>query len=361
VRPRPALADLRPYEPGKPASAVRRELGLERIVKLASNEGPYGPFPAALEAIAQQAPDLNRYPELGGALAERLAARHGVTADRIAVGNGADAIVGLLSMAYLDPGDDAVMGWPSFISYRLATIKQGATPVLVPLRDGVYDLGAMAARIGPRTRIVYVCNPNNPTGTMVGRERLRAFLDDVPEDVLVVVDEAYHDYVTDPDYPDAIAEHVLERPNVAALRTFSKIYGLAGLRVGYMVGPAAVVRETMKVRAPFDVSELAHVAALASLDDPAELIRRRDLNTRGRADLVAALAAAGMTPFPACANFLAVEVGDGRALARALEADGVIVRPLEPFGAPGSVRITVGTPDENAVFAAALRRALQPR
>ena len=344
-----------------PPRPVRRELGLHRIVKLASNEGPYGPFPAALEAIARQAPELNRYPELGGELAERLAARHGVTADRIAIGNGADAIVGLLSTAYLDPGDEAVMGWPSFISYRLAAIKQAATPVLVPLRDGVYDLDAIAERIGPRTRIVYVCNPNNPTGTMVGRARLSAFLDRVPEDVLVVVDEAYHDYVTDPDYPDAIAEHVGGRPNVAVLRTFSKIYGLAGLRIGYMVAPAEVVREAMKVRAPFDVSELAHVAALASLDDPGELARRRDLNERGRAELVAALATAGMTPFPACANFLAVDVGDGRALARALELDGVIVRPLEPFGAPGSVRITVGTPDENAIFAAALHRALQPR
>jgi histidinol-phosphate aminotransferase len=361
VRPRPALADLRPYEPGKPAAEVRRELGLERIVKLASNEGPYGPFPAALEAIARQAPELNRYPELGSDLVERLAARHGVSRDRVAIGNGVDAIVGCLSVAYLDPGDEAIMAWPSFISYRLDTIKQAATPVTVPLLDGVHDLAAMAERIGPRTKIVYVCNPNNPTGTMVGHDALREFVDRVPERVLVVVDEAYHEYVTDPDYPDAIAEHVLERPNVAALRTFSKIYGLAGLRVGYMVGPADVVRETMKVRNAFDVSELAHVAALASLDDPAELVRRRELNERGRADLEAALVAAGMTPHPACANFLAVDVGDGRALARALEADGVIVRPLEPFGAPGSIRVTVGTPDENAVFAAALHRALQPR
>ena len=361
MRPRPALADLRPYEPGKPAAEVRRELGLERIVKLASNEGPYGPFPAALEAIARRAPELNRYPELGGDLVERLAARHGVGPERVALGNGADAIVGCLSTAYLDPGDEAVMGWPSFISYRLDTIKQAAAPVMVPLRDGVYDLDAMADRIGPRTRIVYVCNPNNPTGTMVGHDALRAFIDRVPEHVLVVVDEAYHEYVVDPDYPDAIAEHVLERPNVAALRTFSKIYGLAGLRVGYMVGPADVVRETMKVRNAFDVSELAHVAALASLDDPVELIRRRELNEQGRADLERALEAAGMTPHPACANFLAVDVGDGRALARALEADGVIVRPLEPFGAPASIRVTVGTPDENAVFAAALHRALQPR
>jgi len=361
VRPRPALADLRPYEPGKPAAEVRRELGLERIVKLASNEGPYGPFPAALEAIGRAATQLNRYPERGGELAERLAERHATTPDRIAIGNGADAIVGLLSMAYLDPGDEALMGWPSFPSYRLDAVKQAATPVAVPLRAGSYDLDAMAERIGPRTKIAYVCNPNNPTGGMVGRAALRAFLDRVPDDVLVVVDEAYHEYVTDLDYPDAIAEHVHERPNVAALRTFSKIYGLAGLRIGYLVGPPEVVREAMKVRNPFDVSEIAHAAALASLDDPDEVVRRRDLNERGRAELAAALREAGMEPLPSVANFLTAAAGDGRALARALELEGVIVRPLAPFGAPDSIRVTVGTPEDNAAFAAALGRALQPR
>jgi histidinol-phosphate aminotransferase len=361
VRARPALADLRPYEPGKPAAQVRRELGLERIVKLASNEGPYGPFPAALEAIGQAATQLNRYPERGGELAERLAERHATTPDRVAIGNGADAIVGLLSIAYLDPGDEALMGWPSFPSYRLDAVKQAATAVTVPLRNGSYDLDAMAERIGPRTKIAYVCNPNNPTGGVVGRAALRAFLDRVPDDVLVVVDEAYHEYVTDPDYPDAIAEHVRERPNVAALRTFSKIYGLAGLRIGYLVGPPEVVREAVKVRNPFDVSEIAHAAALASLDDPDEVVRRRNLNERGRAELAAALREAGMEPLPSVANFLTADAGDGRALAQALELEGVIVRPLTPFGAPESIRVTVGTPEDNAAFAAALGRALQLR
>ncbi|HYX84715.1 MAG TPA: histidinol-phosphate transaminase [Gaiellales bacterium] len=358
---RPAIADLKPYEPGKPAAAVRRELGLDRIVKLASNEGPFGPFPAALEAIARQAPELNRYPELGHDLTERLAERHGVSPDQIALGNGADGLVGCLSTAYLDPGDEALMGWPSFVSYYLDAIKMGATPVTVPLRDGAYDLEEMAARVGERTRIAYVCNPNNPTGSMVGRSALAAFVDAVAEHVLVVVDEAYSEYITDPDYPDTIAEHVGRRPNVAALRTFSKIYGLAGLRVGYLVGPAEVVREVMKVRNAFDVSELAHVAAVASLDDAAELVRRRDLNERGRIDLEAAFAELGMQPFPACANFLAVDVGDGRALASALLRDGVIVRPLEPFGAPECIRVTVGTPEENAIFTDVLGRALQPQ
>jgi histidinol-phosphate aminotransferase len=253
------------------------------------------------------------------------------------------------------------MGWPSFVSYYLDAIKMGATPVTVPLHDGAYDLEAMAGRIGPRTKIAYVCNPNNPTGSMVGRDALAAFVDAVPEDVLVVVDEAYCDYITDPDYPDAIAEHVGRRPNVAVLRTFSKIYGLAGLRVGYMVGPAEVVREVMKIRNAFDVSELAHVAALASLDDAEELARRRDVNERGRIALEATFAQLGMQPFPACANFLCVDVGDGRALAGSLMREGVIVRPLDPFGAPECIRVTVGTPEENAVLTDVLARTLQPR
>jgi histidinol-phosphate aminotransferase len=361
VQPRPAIADLRPYEPGKPAAEVRRELGLDRIVKLASNEGPFGPFPGALEAIARQAQELNRYPERAYDLIERLAARHGVGADRIAVGNGADAIVGYLSAAYLDPGDEALMCWPSFVSYHLDAIKMGARPVHAPLASGAYDLDALADRMTDRTRLVYVCNPNNPTGSMVGRPALEAFVDAVPERVLVVIDEAYHEYITDPDYPDGIAEHVGRRPNVAVLRTFSKIYGLAGLRVGYMVGPPDSVRAVGRVRNAFDVSELAHVAAVASLDDERELVRRRALNAQGRAVLEAAFAEIGMLPYPACANFLCVDVGGGRAMADALLPDGVIVRPLDPFGAPECIRVTVGTPDENAVFREALSRALERR
>ena len=361
MRPRPAIAGLAPYEPGKPAADLRRELGLERVVKLASNEGPYGPFPQALEAIARHAPDLNRYPELSLELIERLAELHGVDPGWIALGNGADALIGDLSVALLDPGDEALMCWPSFVSYHLSAVKMGATPVHAPLRDGAYDLDELAARIGPRTRLVYVCNPNNPTGSMVGRDPLRAFLDAVPEHVLIVLDEAYHHYVTDPDYPDGIAEHVGRLPNVAVLRTFSKIFGLAGLRVGYLTGPPQAVRELGRVRRPFDVNELAHVAALASLDDAAELRRRRDLNTRGRAQLEQAFAELDLRAYPACANFLCADVGDAVGLARALEREGVIVRPLAQFGAPECVRVTVGTADENELFAGALGRAFERR
>jgi len=349
-----------PYEPGRPAHEVRRRLGLERVVKLASNEGPFGPFPAALEAIARQAPELNRYPELGGELVERIAERHGVPPEWVALGNGADALVGCLSAAYLDPGDEALMGWPSFVSYRLDAVKMGATPVMSPLRDGAYDLEAMLERVAPRTKLAYVCNPNNPTGSMVVREPLARFVEQVPDNVLVVVDQAYFEYVTEPGYPDAIAEHVERRPNVAVLRTFSKIYGLAGLRVGYMVARPEVVREVGRIRNAFDVSELGHVAAAASLGEQAEVERRRQLNEGGRRVMEASFRELGMAPYPACANFLCVDVGGGRALAARLLEEGVIVRPLDPFGAPECIRVTVGTPEENAVFAEALGRALEP-
>ncbi len=355
---RPAIADLRPYEPGRPASEVRRELGVERVVKLASNEGPYGPFPSALEAIARHAPGLNRYPELSFDLTERLAGLHGVDRRCVVLGNGADSIVGYLSAAYLDPGDEVAMCHPTFISYHLDAVKAGALPVFAPLARGAYDLDALAGRIGRRTKLVYVCNPNNPTGAMVTRAALAAFVEAVPERVLVVLDEAYHEYVTDADYPDGIALFA-DRPNVAVLRTFSKIYGLAGLRIGYMVAPRDVAVEVAKVRNAFDVNELAHVAAAASLDDPGELERRRELNGAGLRMLERVASDLSMRTHPACANFLCMDVGDGRALADSLIREGVVVRPLDAFGAPQCVRVTVGTPEEIALFADVLSRTLQ--
>ena len=347
---RPEIAELRTYVPGKPASALRRELGLDRIVKLASNEGPLGPFPAALDALAETMPQLNRYPERGAELTERLAARHGLGPERVAPGNGADAVIGHLALAYLRPGDEAVMSWPSFVSHHLSAVKMGARPVHVPLRDGACDLDGLAAAVTPATRIVYVCSPNNPTGGMVRRAPLTRFLNGLLGDVLVVIDAAYHEYVDDPDHADAVAEYA-DRPNVVVLRTFSKIYGLAGLRVGYAVA---------KVRGPFDVSEPAAAAAIASLGDDAELCRRREANRAGREQLRAGVAALGVEVLPASANFVCAEVGDGAALAARLEREGVIVRPLAAFGAPACIRVTVGLPAENEAFLAALERCLQP-
>jgi histidinol-phosphate aminotransferase len=361
---RPALDGLVPYEPGKPEEEVQRELGLDRVVKLASNEGPWGPFPAALEAMERSTAALNRYPD-GGAfhLRNALAERHGVEPEQIVTGAGADAIIGHLSVASLDPGDEVVTGWPSFISYVLDALKVGGVPVRVPLRDDRLDLDAMLAAITPRTKLVHIATPNNPTGTMTGRAELDAWFDRVPEHVLTVVDQAYLEYIEAPDYPDAVAEYLAAGRRVLVLRTFSKIYGLAGLRVGYGVGPADVVTGIGKIRRAFDVNTQAQVAALASLDDEAELARRRRLTAEGRATLEQTLREHGLAPAgPAVANFLFVEVGEHAvSLFEALLRQGAIVRPLSAFGAPGALRITVGTPEENAFFAdslAAVRAAV---
>jgi histidinol-phosphate aminotransferase len=356
---RPALEPIAPYEGGKPVEEVQRELGLERVVKLASNEGPYGPFPAAREALARAIGELNRYPD-GSAyrLRAALAERHGVRIEEIVHGPGADGVLGYLSQALLDPGDEVVFGWPSFASYPLHALKMGAVPRPVPLRGHTYDLDALLTAVGPRTKIVYVCTPNNPTGTMTGRAELSAFLDAVPEHVLTVVDQAYFEYVDEPDYPDAIEEHVKLGRRVVVLRTFSKIYGLAGLRVGYGVGHESIVTAVAKVRPAFDLSLAAQEAAVASIGDPDELARRRTLNREGRVELERILRDAGLEPVgPAVANFLFVETGtDGRTFFEALLREGVIVRPMHGFGAPSAVRITVGSPDEHAFLAEALGR-----
>jgi histidinol-phosphate aminotransferase len=304
-------------------------------------------------------PELNRYPD-GGAwrLREALSARHGVPFEEVAVGAGADGLVDCLSQAALDPGDEIVCGCPSFPSYVIDAAKLGALPRQVPLREHRYDLEAMLAAIGPRTRIVYVCHPNNPTGTMNTRAELDAFLDRVPTGVLVVIDQAYREYVDDPDYPDAIEEYFKAGRTVAVLRTFSKIFGLAGLRVGYLVGRRPVVTAVNKVKRAFDVSTAAQEAALASLEDGGEIDRRRRVNADGRVALERALRDNGFDPpGPAVANFLYAETGaDSRPLFEALLREGVIVRPLHGFGAPTAIRVTCGTPDEIDFFAAALAR-----
>ena len=357
---RRAIADLVPYEPGKPVEEVQRELGLERIVKLASNEGPFPPFPAAIEAVERTARELNRYPDGGTwALRAALAEWHGVSFDAVVVGSGADGVIDLLSQATLEPGDEIVCGWPSFPSYVLDAAKLGAVSVKVPLRDHTYDLDAMLDAITPRTKLVYVCHPNNPTGTANGREELAAFLDRVPGHVLVVLDQAYFEYIDDPGYADGIEEHFKQRQRLVVLRTFSKIYGLAGLRVGYAIAPPDVVVATSKVRRAFDVTTPAQAAALASIGDSDEIARRRAENARGRAQLEAVLREHGLEPVgPAVGNFVFVEVGDGRALFEQLLRQGVIVRPLTGFGAPGAIRVSVGTPDETGVFAQALGHVL---
>jgi len=353
---RPALDGLVPYEPGKPVEEVQRELGLERVVKLASNEGPYGPFPVAQEAIARTTVDLNRYPD-GGAwrLRNELAERHGVRFEEVTVCAGADAVVGYVCQATVDPGDEVVTGWPSFASYVIDPLKLGGVPVRVPLVDERIDLEALLDAITPRTKLVFIAAPNNPTGTTNSRADLDAYLERVPPHVLTVLDQAYFEYIEDPTYPNAIAEYFARGHRVLVLRTFSKIFGLAGLRVGYGIGPADVIEAIGKVRRAFDVTSAGQEAALASLDEEAEIARRRASNRNAMTLLQDVLREHRFAPAgPAVANFLFVRVGDADGLNEALLRRGVIVRPMRSFGAPDALRITAGTPEEVAFLGEAL-------
>jgi histidinol-phosphate aminotransferase len=356
---RAALSGLRPYEPGKPVEEVQRELGLDRVVKLASNEGPFGPFPAALAALDRSARELNRYPDGGSyRLRAALAERHDVAFEEVAMGSGADGIVDTVSQALLDEGDEVVLGWPSFPSYVIYGAKGGARPVQVPLRDLRYDLDALLDAVCERTKIVYVCHPNNPTGTMNSRAELDAYFARVPEHVLTVLDQAYFEYIDDAGYPDGIAEYFKTGHRVLVVRTFSKIYGLAGLRVGYAAGPAEIVTALGKTRRAFDLTTPAQEAALASLDDAEELERRRRVNAEGRAELDGILRAHGLVPADgAVGNFLFADLGeDAQPFFESLLRAGVIVRPLAGFGAAEAIRVTVGTPDDHAFLDQALGR-----
>lgn len=356
---RPALADVAPYVPGRPIEDVMRETGAARVVKLGSNEGPYPPFPAALDAIAAAAASQRLYPDPGAwALRDALAAATGVGAGGILVGNGVDSLIKLLCLATLDPGDELVMGWPSFLSWRQGTGIQGATWTPVALRDdGGYDLDALAAAVGDDTKLAVVVSPNNPTGQAVTPAALEAFLDALPAHVLPVLDEAYFEYLP-PGGHDGAALVAAGR-RLVVTRTFSKAYGLAGLRVGYMLAPPDVVEALGRVRNAFDVNAVAQAAALASLADaPRELPRRVAEVTAERERVAGALRGLGYAPLPSAANFVFVRLASPEAAAALndhLTRQGVIIRPTGPFGSPEGLRITIGAPGENDVMLEALR------
>lgn len=320
----------------------------EGTIRLDCNESALGPFPGAVAAIAAAAGRVHRYPDRDAELIERLAARHGLTPEMIVLGNGADALIGHVCAAFLSPGDQVVTGWPSFPTYLIDAAKQGAEVKLAPLAGGATDLEAIAERIGAGTRLVWICTPNNPTGGAVSPADLRRFLDRVPEQVLVVIDEAYYEFAAGPDQVNAIADHVSQRPNVAVLRTFSKLYGLAGLRVGYLAGPPAVAAAVGKSRHYYEVTGLAAIAALASLDDDQEVVRRRRFVDARRSELEAGLDELGWRWQPSLANFLAVDVGDADGTAARLLAGGVATRSLSGLGEPGLLRVSIGTAAEIA-------------
>lgn len=353
-----------PYSPGKPISEVRREFGLEDVVKLASNENPLGPSPLALEAVREAAHSLHLYPD--GASFELVSAlsRHfHVPREQIVAGNGSDELIRMLGWVLLDtPEDEVLVGDPSFICYDEAANIVPCRLVKVPLdANYVHDLPAMASKLSDRTRIVFIANPNNPTGTIVRKPELDAFLRDVPDTALVVLDEAYFEFAReDPGYPDG-REYVLEGRNVAALRTFSKAYGLAGIRCGCGFMPREVADAIHRARQPFNVNSLAQVAGIAALQDKEHVQRTLANNLEGTETLSKALKKAGAKPCETFANFVFADFGRPTGpLVQALLSQGVIVRSGDPFGCPNCIRVTIGTPKENEKFVKALESSAVP-
>jgi histidinol-phosphate aminotransferase len=348
------------YQPGKPISELAREMGIaeESIVKLASNENPLGMSVRARDAAITAIGEISRYPDGGAfALKKALCARFGVEPAQLVIGNGSNDILELASQAFLAPGLSAVYSRHAFAVYPLATNARGARGIEVAAKNFGHDLDAMAAAIEPQTRVVFIANPNNPTGTFVPGAELEAFLAKVPRHVLVVLDEAYTEYLAPEQRYDSIA-WLARFPNLLVSRTFSKAYGLAGLRVGYAIAHPEVADLMNRVRQPFNVSSVALAAAEAALDDDEFLARSAEVNRRGMAQLVAAFRELGLEWIPSAGNFVTFKVGDAIGVNQALLRQGVIVRPIAAYGMPHWLRVSIGLPEENTRFIEALRQAL---
>ncbi len=356
IRVHPDIAKLVPYSPGKPLDELERELGIRGAVKLASNENPLGPSPRALAALDEGKKTLHLYPD-GGAhyLTRALADRWKVSGDQLVVGNGSDEIISLLVKAFVTTGEEVVMADHTFVMYKLAVTAGHGVCVEVPLKDWRHDLPAMAQAVTGRTRLLFVCNPNNPTGTMVTHAEVREFMAAVPDDVIVVFDEAYYEYVRDPDYPDTI-DYVRQNRPVVALRTFSKIYGLAGLRVGYGITTPEIVEYLHRVRNPFNANTLAQFAARAALGDEKHVAASRANNEAEMASVASGLRALGLAPLPSQANFLYFDAHrDGGEVFNGLLREGIIVRHV----CGSMLRVTLGRPEENRRFLKALSNVME--
>ena len=343
---KPHIRDLAPYEPGKPIEELERELGIRDSIKLASNENPLGPSPKAVEAMREAAGEIHRYPD--GAsfeLRRRLAERLGVDGRQLVFGTGADEVLELIAKTLIGPGDEVVYGWPSFAMYPIVVKGMGGTGVAVPLRsDFVHDLDAMLEAVTPQTRVMMLCNPNNPTGTSVGAEEFERFVARLPEDIVLAVDEAYFEFVRRPDFPD-VTRLMRTRPGTLVLRTFSKVYGLAGIRIGYGIADLELASYLERARHPFNVNRLAEVAALAALEDDEHARRTVELNRSGIEYLTEELGRMGIETWPSDANFILARTGED-VYQRLLEV-GVIVRPMKGFGLTEHVRISIGLAEEN--------------
>lgn len=357
----PGVQQLSPYVPGKPVDELARELDLDpaSIVKLASNENPLGPSPKALEAIRMALPELTRYPDGNGfELKSRLAERCGVQINQVTLGNGSNDILDLVARAYLAPGLNAVFSQYAFAVYPISTQAVGAQGKVVPANDYGHDLDAMLAAIDENTRVVFIANPNNPTGTWFGPDALERFLARVPQSVLVVLDEAYIEFAEGDELPDGL-KYLARYDNLLVSRTFSKAYGLAALRVGYALSSAQIADVLNRVRQPFNVNSLALAAACAALDDADYLAQSRQLNDAGMAQLETGLRELGLSWIPSKGNFICVDFArDTAAINQALLRAGVIVRPVAGYGMPNFLRVSIGLPAENARFLEALAKVL---
>jgi len=354
----PGVRGLTPYVPGKPVEELERELGVTNAIKLASNENPLGPSPRALNAIRKALPDVARYPDGGGfALKRALATKLTVDPEQITLGNGSSDVIEFAARIFAAPGDEVIFSQHAFAMYPILTQAIGARAVEVAAHEWGHDLDAMASAVTGKTRLVFVTNPNNPTGTWSDRVSLRHFLERIPSRVIVVLDEAYFEYVDQPDYPDGIAL-LNDFPNLIVARTFSKVYGLAGLRVGYSVSSREIADLLNRIRPPFNVNSLALVAAEAALMDDDHLRATCQLNRDGMHQLTQAFRKLGLAFIPSAGNFVCVEVGDATRVNDALLRQGVIVRPIAGYGMPRHLRVTIGLPEENARFLAALTTVL---
>ncbi len=359
AKARREIFDLKPYTPGKPIDEVKRELGLEDIIKMASNENPLGPSPKAKEAVGGMLNDLHLYPDANCFnLKKRLAAINDISEKAILIGNGSDELLKLLAETFLQSGDQIIFGQPTFSEYEFVARIMGADCLEVPLKNFTHDLQAMLDAISIKTKVVIICNPNNPTGTMVSSMQIKEFMDQVPDDVLVVFDEAYFEYVESEEYSSGL-QYVKEGRNALVFRTFSKIYGLAALRIGYAMTTPAIAQAIERVTEPFNVNMPAQVAALAALDDQEHVEKSQQANSQGKQYLYGEFARMGLDYIPTEANFILVDTGTNcQGVFKNLLRQGVIVRTGDVFGYPNSIRVTVGTAAENQRFIKSLEKAL---
>ncbi|MEM7602029.1 MAG: histidinol-phosphate transaminase [Verrucomicrobiota bacterium] len=354
----PWLENLVAYDPGKPIEETARELGLEPddIIKVASNENPLGPSPKAIEAMQEAATGVHIYPDGGGyKLRCAIAEKFDLGRENIILGNGSNEIIELIGHGFLNPGDNVIAAEHAFVVYKLMATLFGAETIEVPDPGYVHDLDAMAAAITPKTRKVFIANPNNPTGTMVGQEAIDRFMEKVPDHVMVIFDEAYHEFLHDA--PDTL-KYVREGRNVVIMRTFSKIQGLAGLRIGYGITSPEIAEVLQKCRQPFNTNMIAQAGAIAGLADRDHQLKTRELNDEGLAFLQAAFEEMGLEYVPSVANFVLVKVGDGDAVFQSMLKKGVIIRAMSGYKLPQWVRISIGTMDQNRRCIATLKEVL---